>query len=296
MNEAYRELPIAIEDISKDSISKRFTPLYTNLPFLPTGIGHFKAQRNYYIERENFLNMQLIIWTGKGAGDFVYRNKKFSLLEGQAVLINMKEYHKWSISPDIGLWNFKWIRFSSPHFELYDSIINNGGIAPLPVAESEFDELHSQFLTHLESSEKFKDFMLSSLIQLFLTILCTAKSRRDLLSGNEKFKPLERCRKYISNNYSYPISIDDMAKQCCQSRSSFIRKFTHFMGISPYAYLQSIRISHSLELLELSEKSICDIALEVGFCDQNNFTKQFKLHTGTTPRKYRAQYSSKLNS
>jgi AraC-like DNA-binding protein len=43
-------------------------------------------------------------------------------------------------------------------------------------------------------------------------------------------------------------------------------------------------------LLELSEKSICEIAYEVGFCDQNNFTKQFKIHTGTTPKKYREQH------
>jgi len=290
MKASPRELPIIINDFSRDSIYRVFTPAYTNLPFLPTGAGHFKAQRNYLVERDN-LNMNLIIWTNRGKGDIVYRDKRFSLLEGQAILISGMEYHKYSTSSDIGFWDFKWIRFSSQHFELYDTIINNGSINPILVANTEFDRLHAQFLTYLDSSEKFRDFLQSNLIQSLLTVLCTAKSWKESFTDNKKLKPLERCREYISENYAYPISIDDMAKQCTQSRSSFIRKFSHFMGISPYAYLQRIRISRSLALLELSEKSICDIALEVGFCDQNSFTKQFKLHTGTTPMKYRKQHS-----
>jgi transcriptional regulator GlxA family with amidase domain len=60
--------------------------------------------------------------------------------------------------------------------------------------------------------------------------------------------------------------------------------------MSPYAYLQKIRISKAMELLEISEKNIVEIAYEVGFGDQNNFTKQFKLRTGMTPTQYRGQF------
>jgi len=286
MNEHQLEWPTIVNDSSIDSIHKIFTPAYINLPFIPTGIGHFRAKRDYVVERDN-LDMHLILWTCGGAGDIFYRNESFSLLEGQAILINGMEYHKYRTSAELGFWDFRWIRFSSLHFELYDTIINDGKINPLQIANTEYDKLYTQFLTLADSTEKFREFIQSNLIQSFLTILCTAKSWKELFTDNEQSKPLERCRKYILENYPYPISVVDMANQCCLSRSSFIRKFTHFMGISPYAYLQKIRINHSLVLLELSEKSICDIAIEVGFYDQNNFTKQFKLHTGTTPRKYR---------
>ena len=296
MNRFRSELPIIINDFSLDSVYKEFTPAYTNLPFTPTGIGHFKAKRNYLVECDN-LAMQLIMWTCRGGGDIVYRDRKFSLLEGQAILINGMEYHKYSTSSDMGVWDFKWIRFSSQHFDLYDAIINNGSIHPLSVVNTEFDKFHAQFLTYLDSSETIKYFLQSNLIQSFLTILCGAKSLKEISANTEKLEPLERCRKYILENYAYPIRITDMAKQCCESRSSLIRKFARFIGVSPYAYLQRIRISHSLELLELSEKSICEIALEVGFSDQNSFTKQFKLHTGTTPGKYRVQHSiNRLNT
>jgi AraC-like DNA-binding protein len=48
-----------------------------------------------------------------------------------------------------------------------------------------------------------------------------------------------------------------------------------------------MRIARACELLGHSEKSLADIALEVGFADQSHFTKAFRRRQGTTPKEYR---------
>lgn len=55
-------------------------------------------------------------------------------------------------------------------------------------------------------------------------------------------------------------------------------------------YVQKIRIAESCRLLTESEKSITDIAFEVGYANIKFFNKIFKEITNTTPREYRKQH------
>ncbi|MDR1732063.1 MAG: AraC family transcriptional regulator [Synergistaceae bacterium] len=289
-----RELPIVINDISDDSIYLIYTPAYRELPFLPTGVGHFRANPGYYIERsEGILNMCLIMFCKKGTGSLSYRGRNFYLNPGQAVLINGMEYHKYSTAPGCMCWDFKWIRFSSPHFPLYDALIHQGDLSVPDISRTSLEEQHTAFLSCLRSDNKLKDVLLSDLIQNMLTTLCVVAANRSREVHLEREKSMEVCRKYILENYAFPVTLDELARLSCLTKYSFIRKFRQFMGISPCAYLRKIRINNALALLEVSDKSICEISGEVGFGDQNNFAKQFRLNTGMTPTQYRNQFRSR---
>jgi AraC-like DNA-binding protein len=50
------------------------------------------------------------------------------------------------------------------------------------------------------------------------------------------------------------------------------------------------RIEKACQRLRETEKSITDIAYELGFCDQSAFTAQFRKRMTLTPKKYREQY------
>jgi two-component system response regulator YesN len=51
-----------------------------------------------------------------------------------------------------------------------------------------------------------------------------------------------------------------------------------------------VRITTAKVLLEQSDQSIHEISILVGFSDQNNFIRKFKLMTGATPLQYRNQH------
>ncbi|MDR1136766.1 MAG: AraC family transcriptional regulator [Synergistaceae bacterium] len=288
-------LPIVINDISDDSIYLIYAPAYAGLPFLATGVGHFKANPGYYVERDCF-NMCLILFGEAGIGSLSYRNRDIEILPQQAVLINGTEYHKYHTSLGCNSWHFKWVRFSSQYFMLYDALINQGNINAIDISDTTIDEQHTAILSRMEGGHKLKDLILSNMIQNMLTTLCMAVAHPPRQYDMEENRSMETCRKYILENYASQLTIDELAKISGLGKYSFIRKFRKYMGVSPYTYLQKIRINNAIALLEASEKSICEISGTVGFGDQNNFAKQFKLNTGMTPTQYRRQFRTSLTS
>lgn len=101
---------------------------------------------------------------------------------------------------------------------------------------------------------------------------------------------LERSRCKIIKRSGEKISIDELAESCFMTKSAFIRKFKKHYHITPYAMIVKIRLKQAKFLLETTESSMNEIALQVGFGDQKNFSKQFQLNNNMTPTEYRNQF------
>ena len=62
------------------------------------------------------------------------------------------------------------------------------------------------------------------------------------------------------------LSIADIAAKCYMSYDGFIRKFTRYVGETPYSYLKRIKVSKALEL-KASGVSVDEAAAECGYSD-----------------------------
>lgn len=92
---------------------------------------------------------------------------------------------------------------------------------------------------------------------------------------------------YISSNYSYPITVEDIASYVGLSRSHLFRSFETVLGQSPKEYLTDFRMKQACYLLEHSDLSITAIAISVGFDNSLYFSKTFHHINGISPREYR---------
>lgn len=99
--------------------------------------------------------------------------------------------------------------------------------------------------------------------------------------------------KYIHAHLSEQIRLNDVAAYVNLSPNYFSSLFKREMGIAFADYLNEIRIKESQYLLETTDYSIVDIAIAVGFNNQNYFTTIFRKHTGTTPKQFRMKSSMK---
>lgn len=63
------------------------------------------------------------------------------------------------------------------------------------------------------------------------------------------------------------------------------RAFLRAKGVTPYRYLQAIRIGRAKALLEQGV-SPADAALESGFADQSHFSTFFQRYIGLSPAAY----------
>ena len=84
------------------------------------------------------------------------------------------------------------------------------------------------------------------------------------------------------------MSVEKMASIMGYSSEHFSRIFKKLTGISPSAYLTSMRIAAAAEKLMDERLSIANVAEMIGFEDVNYFSRIFKKETGRTPSEFRS--------
>lgn len=104
----------------------------------------------------------------------------------------------------------------------------------------------------------------------------------------------ERFKILIDRTEDYSISLSDLTNQLNVSRDYAIRLFTDKFHISPYKYMTQQRIKKICRMLSTSTIPICEIADNMGFCDQGYFSSWFKQHCGMSPRDYRKKATQNL--
>lgn len=90
---------------------------------------------------------------------------------------------------------------------------------------------------------------------------------------------------FLEIHYRETISLNDLCLLTGLSKYYLLHSFTKQKGISPYSYLETIRIDKAKQLLGQGVLPI-DAALQTGFADQSHFSNFFKKFIGLTPRQY----------
>ncbi|MBQ7974291.1 MAG: helix-turn-helix transcriptional regulator [Clostridia bacterium] len=85
------------------------------------------------------------------------------------------------------------------------------------------------------------------------------------------------------------LSITSIAERLDISNSYLRKYFKDNMGITLYAYIDEMRITHAKRLLLETDLPIKEIARASGYIDINNFNRKFKAKTGKTPTAYKTE-------
>lgn len=81
--------------------------------------------------------------------------------------------------------------------------------------------------------------------------------------------------------------LEQVAQNVGLSRSHFFELFREQTGLSPMFYVNATRTESAIKQLIRSNVSLIDLADELGFSTQGNFTRFFRQHVGVTPNKFR---------
>lgn len=93
----------------------------------------------------------------------------------------------------------------------------------------------------------------------------------------------------IRRQYAEPLDLEQMAHAAGLSKSSLLRAFTRTKGVTPYRYLENVRIQAARALLEQGVPP-AEAALRTGFSDQSHFTRFFSRFIGLSPGAYGALF------
>ena len=91
----------------------------------------------------------------------------------------------------------------------------------------------------------------------------------------------------ILSDFRRPLKVSEIAEILGLNPNHLSNQFRKETGESLTAYLKDVRLSYAMRLLQISNLSLSDIALEVGFYDQSHFSRVFRERYGMTPLEYR---------
>ncbi len=150
-----------------------------------------------------------------------------------------------------------------------------------------FHELHTCIM---KGNSGFKKEELFLLFMERLLLSYTAGTTTDTMQIQRQ--ELEAVCTFLENNYTKRTTLDELAKIAQMNKYTLIRTFTRLMGITPYRYLENIRISNAKKLLK-NGVDLSTVALQTGFSDQSHFSIFFGRFIGLSPGQYQAIFNAK---
>ncbi|MGI5173323.1 helix-turn-helix domain-containing protein [Treponema sp. OMZ 840] len=105
--------------------------------------------------------------------------------------------------------------------------------------------------------------------------------------------PSVRLIDYIETHFHKNIETSNLVEISGMSPSSVLRTCKRITGYSPSVYQKRLRMFSAINELVQSNKSITQIALDIGYNDSNYFSRLFKDFINLTPSEYRSQFREK---
>ena len=99
-------------------------------------------------------------------------------------------------------------------------------------------------------------------------------------------KEVEKAYDFIEQHFADRIYLDQICHYAGLSKSTLLRTFTKSKSVTPYSYLENIRIGKAKKLLEQGVPPI-EAAMQTGFSDQSHFTNYFSRFIELPPSLYR---------
>lgn len=139
---------------------------------------------------------------------------------------------------------------------------------------------------HLMIMQEEKDFKKEEIFLFIMEQLIGEYSNAKLeVDFQESNTEINNICEFLKNNYANNITLNDLTALTGISKYHLLRSFTKQKGISPYSYLEAIRINEAKKFLEKGIYPL-EVAMKTGFTDQSHFTNFFKKFIGLTPKQY----------
>lgn len=235
----------------------------------------------------------------KGEMQFILKGKTYYLKKGDIIFVRPGEIHRkveTGKSEHINL-AFPALTVTSLFKFLYSEDEEQKFLAmrELPVIHLTSNE--TNFLrTKLERLAFFnihdvttiKSYLRAQLIYIFTQYLTPALTF-DAKTESQENVPVwfNKLLQELDNTTLSTISLDTLANLSGKTKEHICRSFQKFLGTTPIAYINTLKLNYAANMLQHSDDEIIDIAYSLGFQSLSNFYALFKNQFNLTPLKFR---------
>ncbi|MCK0189184.1 helix-turn-helix domain-containing protein [Arenibacter sp. F20364] len=215
-------------------------------------------------------------------------------------IVFLTEFHQ-IVPKKIGETRF--LRFNRPFYCILDHDSEVGckgilffGASQLPVItisteeHQKFDILWQMFVIEMESNDNLQIDMLQMMLKRYL-ILCARRYKNQENYPNEKSET-DLVREYnflVEQHFRTKHSVADYAELLFKSPKTISNIFSKMDSKSPLKYIHERIMLEARRTLYYTDKSVKEIAYELGFEDIQAFSRFFKKQEGVSPTEYKGK-------
>ncbi|MDD6302992.1 MAG: AraC family transcriptional regulator [Bacillales bacterium] len=226
-----------------------------------------------------------ILYIIEGKGCIQTTSHNIPLSSGNIVLINSNATHMEVSSESL---KFYAIGLNKTSFFLKNNLSKR--VIKFDLSYEEISFVKNLFSNiYQEAIEKKSEYLeLISYLVKSLFIFINRKNCRiydSITSSNSDL--VTNIKNFVDLNYANPIDLKEIAKRFSLSTSSICHKFKEETNVSIIEYKIQKQLEEANNLLRVSDMTVLEIALQVGFNNTSYFNKQYKHYYGITPLKNR---------
>lgn len=224
----------------------------------------------------------------KGSALWQMEERLVSVKEGDVVILNnhVKRVFK-EVAEHIGIEilivEFEPQLFMNPFYEvLYGKNVREHNVIS---GHDDMIRLLQEIESEAQKKLSYSRILIGAKLVEVLTLMMRhfgISEKSNVKMGSDMYRILE----YIDEHYRNDISQQQVAEFVNMSTTGFSRYFTKCMGIGFAGYIMQKKIQFAIHLLETSDKTVLEIALECGFNNKSSFYKAFKKVTDMNPKEY----------
>lgn len=238
----------------------------------------------------HFHDYYVIGFVESGVRQLSCKNKEYTIGKGNILLFHPGDNHG-CVQSDGGTFDYRGLNIpKETMLDLTEEITGERSLPGFSANVIQNEELNCYLHTlHQMIMEGSQEFEKEELLLLLISLLIDQYGQPFSRCIPECREEIERTCNFMLEHFEEHITLDELCRCSGLSKSTLLRAFARSKGVTPYKYLQAVRIDRAKKLLEQGVSSV-ETAISTGFADQSHFSKYFNQFIGLSPAAYRAVF------
>lgn len=256
--------------------------------------GYDGEEDRFFYHYHNLLEISIVL---SGEGYYFVEGKAIKVKKGSIIIFNPLVPHAWLADKDNPpiqrTFTFYPTLLLGDEIEKEENILFREYLHHMTYLYIEEEEsipyielLESIYKEYIEKREGYQQAIKYLLLVFFIQLFRGRIKIQERKPKKSNYLDIEHAIKYMKSNFHNNISLEEVANKVYMHPNYFSAVFKKRCGISFADYMNILKVSMAIELMQSTDLTINEIATKCGFSSLSNFYRVFKKTYKVSPAKY----------
>lgn len=253
------------------------------------GLGYYPRATGHYTYRKKGLPENFLFYCVDGHGWYKIGDKRYEVAPNECFILPKNTEHAYG-SAESNPWTIYWLHFGGTQLTDLNALpVIQRHFKPHAIKSSaDIYALFSKIYKALELGYSIDNLLFANMCLSHFLTLFIYNQKHFTAPATDKTDCIDSAILFMQEHINENITLNELSHRHNYSPSRFSSLFKQRTGYAPIDYFIQMKMQKASQHLGITDKSIKDIALSMGFDDPYYFSKRFTKVMGMPPSKYRA--------